>query len=93
MASAAGLVCFLIRVERPRPIKLSHDHDVASLEAGHKLRQLRPIGPDAAHLFLEGRLSAGRLKSLDLGGEILALGADSCVAENGHRRGGRVQLV
>jgi hypothetical protein len=54
-------------------VELRHHHHVAGLQGGHKLCQLRPIGPGPADLLLEDRGGAGRLQLLQLACQMLVL--------------------
>ena len=49
-------------------VELGHHNDVAGLQLGHELGELRPVGPDAADLLAvdRGRSSRGFSRASDL---------------------------
>jgi len=67
-----------------KPVQLADRHHVAGLERGHELGELWAISPGAADLLAVDALSAGGLQLLDLTGEVLVLGADPGVSDDGH---------
>jgi len=67
-----------------KPVQLADRHYVAGLERGHELGELMPVRPGAADLLAVDALSASGLQLLDLTGEVLVLGADPGVSDDGH---------
>src|SRR6516162_3966383 len=71
----AGLADALDQVEQlagaaAEPVELGDQDDVAGLEAGHQLGQLRPICPGAADLLAIDCLGASGLERLKLAGQM-----------------------
>ena len=54
-----------------KPIELGHDHDIASLEGSHKLRELWPIGTRTGFLLAIDSGRASRLERFDLPAVVL----------------------